>query len=156
MSARRWYPFYYSQIRRLYQHKSGQIHVAQASDGFETYLDWMPRSSRFCFKAGVGPNFATGLSDTRDRYYLWERTGSTGQVVPVRSRAAYNTTEPYEAEPDMCPDPTKRVPACSTYGLDGLSTLPFQMATLPFCRICMFDASPRLRPQLMGNNPASN
>ena len=34
-----------------------------------------------------GPDFTTGLSDARDRYYLWERTGTTGQVVPVRSRA---------------------------------------------------------------------
>ena len=42
---------------RLYQHKPGQM--------------------RFCNRAGVERNFATGLSNTRDRYYLWERTGST-------------------------------------------------------------------------------
>ena len=109
MFARRWYPFYYSQIRRLYQHTSGQIHVAQASDGFETYLDRMPRSSRFCFKAGVGPNFATGLSDTRDRYYLWERTGTTGQVVPVRSRAV---TCYIQRRPAIFRDGKSAIPNC--------------------------------------------
>ena len=45
----------------------------------------------FFFSVGRGPGFATGLSDAWDKYYLSEFTGTTGQVLPNRSRAGSYT-----------------------------------------------------------------
>lgn len=68
----------------------------------------------------------------------WQRIWRPDDPEPDPSRR-YDETEPYQADEDTCPDPSKRVPVCTTYGSEIPYVPPATMLYLPSCRICMSD-----------------
>ncbi len=84
---------------------------------------------------------------TSDRPW-WQRLWRADDPEPDPS-CIYDETEPYQADEETCPNPSRRFPVCTTYGSENLYPPPANMLKLPSCRIRTSDPSLRLVPQLL-------